>query len=580
VLQLQLATPSAMLLVLMPHHVPLLHTSGARLTTAHGFPSVHGFCRLAVLESSARDDAGDLSWRFRLPLVKASFHAPRPIAPSAKPALLSELARESRWLPPDNYLRGAGDPYNAGKLLARMARTALIAEALGQHAVAAAVAANLTTLVHTYAITGAENEWVYDRAWGGLISCGCDYSDCMGKCAGHCANAFPVCPSLADPGRDFGNSYYNDHHFHYGYHLYAAAVAVKLGPASVPWTVAGAQQSALQSEGARQKSREQRARLRLLLRDIASPTHTDPAFPRTRHKDWYHFVSWASGVALAGNQPYRNGRNQESASEAVNSYAAVALLGTALGDSDVSALGHALLATEVIATQTYYQAREGDGIHPPSMVSHAMVGMLWQNLAQYQTWFGSASYLVHGIQVLPITPVTEHTLKPTFVRSGQLEVFARSCEEAPACTADGWAAFVALERAIIDPMTAWDQVLALPDRVYAASSPAGNGNSRLNSLWWVATRPGAADAIGAVALPTMTLYAAVAPTKAGEATSAASSESIHGAVAGGAGGLLLLTVAVGLWHGRRRAMWLDTPLETGGAVATATAYSRFEGLDA
>ena len=27
-----------------------------------------------------------------------------------------------------------------------------------------------------------------------------------------------------DPGSDFGNSFYNDHHFHYGYFIYTAAV--------------------------------------------------------------------------------------------------------------------------------------------------------------------------------------------------------------------------------------------------------------------------------------------------------------------------------------------------------------------
>ena len=32
---------------------------------------------------------------------------------------------------------------------------------------------------------------------------------------------------LYDHDADFGNGYYNDHHFHYGYLLHAAAVAVK-----------------------------------------------------------------------------------------------------------------------------------------------------------------------------------------------------------------------------------------------------------------------------------------------------------------------------------------------------------------
>ena len=483
---------AGMPLVLMPHHVPLLATSAATLSGV-SFPSVHGTCRLALLEHA-------LSWRFELPLVATPFHAPRAVPDAARPTLLSELATEAKWQVPPNYQSGAGDPYNAGKLLARLGRTALIAEALGQQALAAALAANLTTLVSRYAIHGPENEWIYDETWGGLIACGCDYDDCKGTCLGHCTNSFPTCPSLADPGRDFGNGYYNDHHFHWGYHLYAASVAAKLGPASVPWTAAGAKRLARAGGASDHEAAEaasQRARLLLLARDIAAPTHDDPAFPRTRHKDWFQFVSWASGIATAGNSPYRNGRNQESSSEAINAYYGLSLLGTALGEHEWRDIGQALLSMEVIATKTYYHPRKHDGIHSDAMVANGMVGMLWQNLAQYQTWFGPASYLVHGIQVLPVTPVTESVLDESFVGAGQLNVFAASCDATPACATDGWAAFVALDRAIVDPKGAWEQVQALADEGFAADSPAGNGNSRLNSLYWVATRPHAAEALTA-----------------------------------------------------------------------------------
>ena len=150
---------TGMPLVLMPHHVPLLTTAAARLTR-FGYASVHGFAQLAVLPAG-------LSWRFTLPTVPVSFKAPRP--PAARPALLAELAKEAAWMPPDNYLRGAGDPYNAGKFLSRMARTALIADALGERHLALSVAANLSTLVNTYAVSPAsENTLLFDRSWGGV----------------------------------------------------------------------------------------------------------------------------------------------------------------------------------------------------------------------------------------------------------------------------------------------------------------------------------------------------------------------------------------------------------------------------
>ena len=52
------------------------------------------------------------------------------------------------------------------------------------------------------------NNLLYDSTWGGLVStCG-----------------------LSDDQCDFGNGLYNDHHFHYGYHIYTAAVLAKADP--------------------------------------------------------------------------------------------------------------------------------------------------------------------------------------------------------------------------------------------------------------------------------------------------------------------------------------------------------------
>lgn len=328
----------AVLLAMMPHHTSLLGTSPRAevYRTGLGFRDVHGFSELVVANT----------WDLTLPLPVSSFHAPRPPMPRFVDALVDELAAEAEWLPPKNYQAppgGAGDPYTAGKLLSRMARTALIAEALGDADTADAVGGRLAAFVDAYAAGRPANEWVWDASWGGLVSCGCDYDNCFGKCDGHCRNEYPACPALADPGRDFGNAFYNDHHFHWGYHAYAAAVAAKFRPA---WAHA------------------RRERLLLLARDIASPA-ADGSFPAARHKDWYAMHSWASGIAMAGGMPYRNGRNQESSSEAVNGYYGVALLGRSLRMRTVEDAGLAMLAMEVrrVAVESSRRAHRS-AVHP------------------------------------------------------------------------------------------------------------------------------------------------------------------------------------------------------------------------
>ena len=51
-------------------------------------------------------------------------------------------------------------------------------------------------------------ELLYEDVWGGVVStCG-----------------------LHDEQCDFGNGMYNDHHFHYGYHIYTAAVLARADP--------------------------------------------------------------------------------------------------------------------------------------------------------------------------------------------------------------------------------------------------------------------------------------------------------------------------------------------------------------
>ncbi len=64
------------------------------------------------------------------------------------------------------------------------------------------------------------------------------------------------------------------------------------------------------------------------MRDYANPSASDPYFPYARHKDWYCGHSWSGGLAQ-----YDDNRNEQSVSEAMNSYYAISLLGIVLKDN-------------------------------------------------------------------------------------------------------------------------------------------------------------------------------------------------------------------------------------------------------
>lgn len=94
---------------------------------------------------------------------------------------------------------------------------------------------------------------------------------------------------MFDPSMDFSQSLYNDHHFQYGYFIYAIAA---LGRSDPQWLA------------------DHRGPVLDLVRDYASPGAGDPYFPFARYKDFYLGHSWAGGLFT-----FEEGKNQVGARE-------------------------------------------------------------------------------------------------------------------------------------------------------------------------------------------------------------------------------------------------------------------------
>ncbi len=349
------------LMLTMPHH---------RSQTLNG-------CNLVLGTSTFRSISGvqvpavGAVWALSDEMPSIAWAAPRSVSDSdklnqIKKALESDLA----WELPINYKTGTGDPYNAGKLLSRMANIALVADAVGAPKEQSQKFLRRMASALEYWLNGTSgNMLVYDESWGGVVTCGCQYTYPPPACA----NTPPQqCPALGgDPvsdGFDFGNGAYNDHHFHYGYMIYAAAVAAKLIPG---WAERYAPV------------------VDFLVRDIANPNPADKFFPVFRHTDWYMGHSWAGGVAMA----YLNGRNQESVTEAINAWYAVSLWGRATGRAGLRDTGRLLAAMEIRAAHTYWQIPSlKSDIYPRVFAEHHTAGIVWSNLIQYQTWVCAQFY--------------------------------------------------------------------------------------------------------------------------------------------------------------------------------------------
>jgi endo-1,3(4)-beta-glucanase len=471
------------------------------------------------------------SWSLVDRAIPVSFGAAEKIHPSAKEALHKALRKDLKFELPKNYARGQGDTYFSGKMLGKLARIIVIAHEseLPKKSDVVLIENALERLKDGLGLWISNNAtgtpFIYDTAWGGFMPCGCNYDEATNTCS----NQVPNCPCLEDAGLNFGTGFYHDHHFHYGYFIYAAAVI-----------------AAYDRDPRRSWSRKHHQKVLMLIRDIANPTREDIHFPMCRHKDWFMGSSWANGIEA----PNPNGRNQESSSEAVAAYEGVALYGAATealrrsdkakflrlkhdqgsSDSDSAAnkkanknrlradaesptpqtqktgvtdfagaervllIGRVLLTTEVRAAKTYWhvlprKSDPGRRIYPDAYTKQA-AGMIWSNLVQFQTWFGMEPWKCYGIQIMPITAVSETLLERDWIKA-VAGPYRQACTNDKTCSTQGWMSNVIAAEAASGytdlSLQAVKDVDAMQDVEFV--SAGGNGHSRTNLLWWIATRP-------------------------------------------------------------------------------------------
>lgn len=400
-----------LLMMAMPHHQDTL--AGASVTT--------------LTERTIRGNLAGITgdtWTLRWTLPAMGFQAERPIDPGFIADITTALAAEKGARPT------APDTYFFGTQIGRMSRLILIAEELDDGATGAEITDNLRADLAPWIAGDNVDPLVYDTVWGGVV------------------------PEDAafNPSQQFGSGYYNDHHFHYGYHVYAAAVIAKRDPA---WIAANGDW------------------YRTLIRDFVNPSESDSFFPRFRAFDWWVGHSWAAGLF-----EFVDGRNQESVSESIHAYYAVKLFGEATGDDNLRGLGWLLASMETNAGRTYWQVKNPSTIYEQGFETLGTVGILWSLKAEHNTFFGNNVEFIFGIQFLPITPASEALLDPVWAASVWPRLSTALTRPAPALEPD-WQLLIAALRGTHDVADARTLVV----------NPNGLGRSRTNILWWLGTRP-------------------------------------------------------------------------------------------
>lgn len=195
---------------------------------------------------------------------------------------------------------------------------------------------------------------------------------------------------------------FNDHHFHYGYFTYAAALLCMED---------------------REFASQYGELLTMIAKDYANWDRSDSRFPFMRTLDPWNGHSWAGGLGDHGND---NGNGQESTSEAMQGWGGIYLLGVALGNREMRDAGIWGWNTEARATREYWYdvdaprsanaggrqpwAGKGDrkGNYNYDEYPYAYNSNITGKGIGWWTWFGGDPLFMHGTQWMPISPALDY----------------------------------------------------------------------------------------------------------------------------------------------------------------------------
>ena len=351
----------------MPHHYRDTGNDGMLQLTSMTYDTPHGQMRMA----EGTEFNIDYSFYGMLPYYAVPAAGDSDEHPYNEDMMMEMLASYAA-----NGSFGA-DTYWGGKGLTQMALYMMFAREMGNAELFRQCRDKLkAALVNWLTYTPGEKDYFfarYDR-WGAMVGYSTSYD----------------------------SDTFNDHHFHYGYFTYAAALL------------------ALVDDDFRNNYGEM---ITLIAKDYANWDRTDTRFPLFRT-----FDPWA-GHSFAGGMGDDNGNGQESTSEAMQGWGGVYMLGVALGNDEMRDAGlfgwlseargtaeywfdrHADPATgrEGYHTQTsadynipYSVFRDGEGNTPPYNSNLTCHGVGWW------TYFGYDAIFMQGIQWMPVSPALDY----------------------------------------------------------------------------------------------------------------------------------------------------------------------------
>jgi endoglucanase Acf2 len=322
-----------------------------------------------------------------------------------------------------DFAASATDTYFGGKMLYRAANLMTLAEQLGVTDVAATLRTGLTAELQ---------KWFNPK--------GCDTS------ATKCFVYDDGIKSIIGLEASFGSDELNDHHFHYGYLLYAAAVVAKNDPALADSFAPVAD---------------------LLVADIAS-SDASAEFPQYRNFDPYSGHAWASA-----SSPFADGNNQESSSESVSAWNALAMWEKVRGNTDMYNQAVWMMSTEANSAKLYWTNTD---LSEFPAFTHKIAALNWGGKRDYATWFSPEPGAMLGIQLIPMGSYS------TYLAGDADRIKANLAEGAPGGYGAQFGEYMVQYLALADPAAARTELANLPAEI-------DNGTTKSYVMAFVFSQP-------------------------------------------------------------------------------------------
>ncbi|KAI9906562.1 hypothetical protein PsorP6_004078 [Peronosclerospora sorghi] len=126
--------------------------------------------------------------------------------------------------------------------------------------------------------------------------------------------------------------------------------------------------------------------------------------------------------------------------------------GKVTGHKALEDLGSLMLRLNAHSIRTYFLLLRDSVIHPPEIVRNHVTGIFFDNRVYYNTWFLDEVYAIHGIQMIPISPVNELARTPTFVEQEWNDILSKQPLITTKDSNISWLSVLLVNGAIVNPM--------------------------------------------------------------------------------------------------------------------------------